>query len=380
MFEDIRPYNDAQASAALRRVAGHPALESISRFLYPSLDPSFLRETLSSITGVDDFQTRVMYDAVKSIIEKTTDGLTFGGLEHFIDNPSKRYLLLGNHRDIVLDSAFLQFILKDNHLPLSEIAVGDNLVGQSFVEDLMRSNRMVKVVRTGTPRELYMCSLSLSSYIRRRITGASLDSEEGREPDGGASIWVAHRQGRTKDGHDRTEQGLLKMLSLSSDAPFAEQFSQLCIMPVSISYEYEPCALRKALELWKKSLDGVYKKAPNEDLESIITGITQYKGKVHMEFCKPIEDSELQSITNPVANERFRVLAEIIDQRIVSSYRIFGTSVEAARMLDGEAVPGAFADYLEAELAKAPESCDREAVRKRMLETYAAPYLRKEKM
>jgi hypothetical protein len=260
MFEDIKPYNDAQAAAALKKASKHPLMKDISAFVYPDLDTSALKRILSDIQGVDDFQTKVMYPAVKAVINKTTGGLTYNGLEWFKQDLSRRFLLLSNHRDIVMDSAFVQFILKDNGLPLSEIAVGDNLIANSFIEYLMRSNRMVKVIRSSNPREVYTTSVVLSDYIRRRITGRSVDSPEGMSEDGGASIWLANRNGRTKDGYDLTEQGLLKMLDMSGSGDFVADFKQISILPVSISYELEPCAVRKAVELWKKNSRASIKK------------------------------------------------------------------------------------------------------------------------
>lgn len=377
MFEDIKPYNDAQASAALKKASKHPLLKDVSAFVYPDLDTSELKHILSDIRGVDDFQTKVMYPAVKAVINRTTGGLTYNGLDWFRQNPTKRFLLLSNHRDIVMDSAFVQFILKDNNLPLSEIAVGDNLIANSFIEYLMRSNRMVKVIRSSNPREVYTTSVVLSDYIRRRITGKSVDSPEGLAEDGGSSIWLASRNGRTKDGYDLTEQGLLKMLDMSGSGDFVENFKQISILPVSISYELEPCAIRKAVELWKKQKQGFYKKAPMEDIESIITGILQQKGRVHVEFCKPITDEELADAAQHSKNERLRRLAEIIDERIVSAYRIWPTNVNASKMLKGEKPDDLFENYLAAEMSAVPDECNREEVKELLLRIYSNPLDRK---
>jgi len=376
-FDDIRPYNDEQTMRAIRRAASHPFMDDVSRFLYPDIDTSLLRKTLGSIKGVDDFQTKVMYYAVKSIIEKTTSGLTFGGLEYVREHPNRRFLFLANHRDIVLDSAFLQFILKDNSLPLSEIAVGDNLIANSFVEDLMRSNRMVKVVRSGSPRELYAASTIFSQYLRRRILGLGLDVEDALSEDGGASIWLAHRQGRTKDGYDLTEQGLLKMLQLSGKGDFVEDFAELNILPLSISYEYEPCDARKAYELIKKYEQGYYVKAPMEDIESILAGIMQYKGKVHIEFCKPLTVLELEFAAKEQKNDRFRALADIIDSRIVNAYKLWDSNRDASEILLDRVVDDEFSGYIDKLVSSCPESVSPKKFRNQLLNIYAAPYDRK---
>lgn len=319
MYEDIRPYDDFQTSEALKRVASNPLVDKISEFLYPGSDAALLRELLSSINGVDDFQNRVMYNAIGSIIVKTSDGLTFGGLEYFKndDGSFNHYLLLSNHRDIVLDPAIIQYILKGNNLPLTEIAVGDNLISSPFVEDLMRSNRMIKVIRSGSVRELYAASKNLSEYMRMRLLQ-------------GSSIWIANRNGRTKNGYDETSQGILKMFSMSGPAGFVDNFSELHIMPVAISYEIEPCGLEKALETCIKEKYGEYHKAAGEDLKSILTGIIQKKGRIHIEFCKPLTIDEINDAASYGKNDNLRRLCEIIDDRILNGYRLWPTNLAAA--------------------------------------------------
>ncbi|MBQ0024496.1 MAG: 1-acyl-sn-glycerol-3-phosphate acyltransferase [Bacteroidales bacterium] len=369
MFDDIRPYNDAETSEALKRASNNPLMERISAFLFPGKDPDILRNTLNTITGVDDFQTRVMYPAVRSIISKTTKGLSYEGLEHF--KSGKCFLLLSNHRDIVLDPAFIQYILKDNRLRLTDIAIGDNLISDPFIEDLMRSNRMVKVVRSCNRREVYSTSKVLSDYIRTRI-----------HSDDPASVWIAHRNGRTKNGDDRTEQGLLKMLSMSGSEDFVENMEELCIMPVSISYEIESCAVEKAFETYVKNIAGSYVKRPGEDLKSIITGIIQNKGRVHISFCEPISHSELEYCSKFANNERFRALAQIVDDRILAGYRIWPSNIVASEILLGKEPSNiysvnSFSAYLEKQLRDLPMNVNRNEVRELLLAIYATPAIRK---
>lgn len=370
MYEDIRPYNDAETTAALKRASTNRLMDQISAFLFPGKDPDILRNTLNTIHGVDDFQTRVMYPAVRSILAKTTKGLTCEGLEWF--EGGRSYTMLSSHRDIVLDSAFIQYLFKDNNLPLSEIAVGDNLIYNGFVEDLMRSNRMIKVIRGAQPRELYRISQELSSYMRMRL--------HDEQP---ASIWISHRNGRTKDGNDRTEQGLLKMLSLSGDADFAANMKDLSIMPVAVSYEYESCGIKKAYELYVKQKLGTYSKRPGEDLESIVLGIMQQKGHVHVAFCRPISDEEISRCGALDKNERFRALAAIIDDRIHKAWRIWPTNIVAAEMLSGETptdphLTAQFEKYLKEELDTLPRNAAlRRTIRDILLHIYAAPILNK---
>ena len=372
MYENIRPYNDAEASAALKRASNNRLLEPISAFLFPGKDPDILRNTLNTIHGVDDFQSRVMFPAIRSILAKTSKGLSYQGLEWF--EGGRAYTMVSSHRDIVLDSAFIQYIFKDNNLPLSEIAVGDNLIYNQFVEDLMRSNRMIKVIRGGQPRDLYEVSRQLSSYIRMRVS----------DPDDPASVWISHRNGRTKDGNDATEQGLLKMLSISGESDFAANMASLHLMPVAISYEYETCGIKKAYETYIKQKSGVYIKRPGEDLESIVLGIIQQKGHIHVSFCEPVSDADLAACAALEKNERFRALARIIDGRIHQAWRIWPTNVVAAEMRKGEAPSDSrlrtqFEEYLKEELDTLPRNqALRRAIRDIFLRIYAEPVLRKE--
>lgn len=369
MFDDIRPYDDAETAAALKRASNNRLMEQISAFLFPGKDPDILRNTLNTIHSVDDFQTRVMYPAVKSIISKTTKGLSYEGLDYF--RGGSCYTMLSSHRDIVLDSAFIQYILKDNYLPLTEIAVGDNLIYNQFVEDLMRSNRMIKVARTTSPHEAYESSCKLSAYIRNRL-----------QDENPASVWISHRNGRTKDGFDQTEQGLLKMLSLSGEGDFVENMSGVRIMPVSISYEIEPCGIRKAYETYIKKVKGMYVKRPGEDLESIVYGIVQYKGRVHVAFCKPVTVEELSECSGLAKNERFRALARIIDDRILESWKIWPTNIAALELLEGrpasnKPVTEEFEKNLAEDLRTLPLSGSRKAIKEILIRIYATPAMRK---
>lgn len=391
MFDEIRPYNDEETKAATGRISSSEMIKPISEFLYPGRDVSVLREQLKSVKSVDDFQDKVMSQVIDSVVARTTDGLTFSGLEYFKEPSTgkiRHFLLLSNHRDIVLDSAFIQIIFFHNHLPLSEIAVGDNLMMNSFVEDIIRSNRMIKVIRSENPREVYLSSKVLSDYIRRRISALSTETDEpnGLHSDScGASVWIAHRNGRTKDGYDLTEQGVLKMLDMSGKSGFIENFEEMEIMPVSVSYEFEPCDLLKAEELWVRRDKGAYKKRENEDLVSIMQGIMQQKGRVHIEFCKPVTTEELTDAASHDKNERFRRLAEIVDERIVAAYRLWPNNFIASAMLTGKKSKEytaeeekRFVEHIDGELKNVPSEMKDivPALKEILLEIYAAPVRR----
>ncbi len=319
-FENIRPYNDSELAPAIERITKNSLMKDILTYLYPNGGGEQFENVLNSCESIDDFQTKVVYHIVKRVLNASSDGLTYDGIENVDLN--KKYLFISNHRDIVLDSAILQVILCDLKVQTTEIAVGDNLITSPFIEDLIRTNKMIKVIRSGTARDLYTASRTLSKYIRQRISS------------GANSIWIAQRNGRTKDGLDLTEQGLLKMLDMSGVGDFVKDFSELNILPVSISYEYEPCDIYKAIELYRLKKEGRYVKAKNEDLNSILTGMKQYKGKIHVSFSKPIELSEIELSDQLDKNEKYKNLASIIDDKINSSYKLWKNSYIASDTLN----------------------------------------------
>ena len=256
-FESICPYTDEEAVKALNEVARHPAIPFISKSLFPDQPAGFLANAIKGVHSIDEFQQVVMSKAVEWCLNTTVHNFSYDGISH-IKNKEGKFLMMSNHRDIILDPALTQYILFSNGVPMSEICVGDNLLSSKTIEKLLRSNRMIKVIRGVSARELYLSSQLLSRYIRQTITS------------GKSSVWIAQRQGRTKDGIDMTEQGLLKMFDMSGTGTFQENFNELNIIPLSISYEYEPCDIRKARELLI-SRSQKYVKGPREDLHSIIT-------------------------------------------------------------------------------------------------------------
>lgn len=311
IYWEIRPYVGNEEREALSRIAAHPIIDPISNFLFPGEGSERFRELISSLSGVDEFQSKVMLNAIQTIIKRSTSGLTYSGIDQLRDDKPRLYI--SNHRDIMLDSAIVQVILFLNNFQTSEMAVGDNLITDSFTEDVARSNKMIKVVRSGTPKELYKSSSLLSQYIREAITS------------GRSSVWIAQRNGRTKNGIDTTEQGLLKMFDMSGSSNFVKDFNELRITPISISYEYEPCDILKAKELYI-SKRKKYEKSPGEDLNSILTGLLQNKGGVHVHFCDPISLEELEGCSKNEKNEKFKRLAEMIDSKIRSTFKLWGNN------------------------------------------------------
>lgn len=247
----------------------------------------------------------------------------------------KSYLFVSNHRDITLDAAMLNMLLIRHNLPACEISFGDNLIANPLIADLTRINRMFPIARGGSRREFYEASMHVSQYIRYAL------NEKHR------SVWIAQRNGRTKDGNDHTEPGLIKMLTMAGPSDFMSSIDELNIVPIAVSYEFEPCAKRKVLELQTTLRDGHYQKAPNEDVESVLEGLLQPKGDVHFCFCKPISHEEIASCmtatgtsdipenktTSGIKNAPYLALAELLDHRIHEGYKLHSTNLEAYNVL-----------------------------------------------
>ncbi len=319
-FDDIRPYNDSEVHPALERIVANPLFSNVAQYLFPGQDENMFKQLLLSCNSKEDFQVKVMSQIVAKILQGTAKELTFSGLEHF--KGGKKHLIVSNHRDIVLDSAIIQLILHQHGVETTEIAVGDNLITSSFIEDITRSNKMIKVIRSSNPREVYTTSKVLSEYIRYNVANQK------------SSVWIAQRNGRTKDGIDVTEQGLLKMFDMSGSGDFVKDFAELSILPTSISYEFEPCDVQKAVEMYV-SRRQKYVKAEGEDLKSILTGIMQPKGNIHIAFNEPVSLEEIKEASQLDKNEKFKAICTAMDRRIVAEYKLWGNNFIAYDMLNG---------------------------------------------
>lgn len=372
-FASISPYTDEEAVAALSKVAGHPLLAGASQYFFPEKDPGYLSELIKEVCSIDDFQVMVMSKVITAILEKTARNFSYDGISNIL-NSNGRFLALSNHRDIILDPAITQIVLFQNGIPLTEIAVGDNLITNPFIEYLIRSNRMIKVVRGISARELYLSSQMLSEYIRLSITS------------GKSSIWLAEKQGRAKNGIDSTEQGLLKMLDMSGTGDFKSNFMELNIIPLSISYEYEPCDVLKARELLI-SRTQKYVKADGEDLNSILTGIKQYKGDVHLNIGTPLTEEEIERASLCDKNDRYQLIRHAVDVRVIEGYKLYKTNYIAYDILNGGGRfsnmysaedAAAFTAYMEKQLSTVEPELDRVELRKIFLGIYANPIVSKD--
>ena len=371
-FESISPYTDAEAAEALSKLAEFPLLSHVSQQFFPEESPEFLKNILKQIKTIDEFQVLVMQKFVRWVIEHTARNFSYDGISNI--DPQKKFLALSNHRDIILDPAITQLVLYRNGIPMTEIAVGDNLITNQTIEWLIRSNRMIKVVRGISARELYLSSQLLSKYIRLNIT-------EQR-----SSIWLAQRQGRTKNGYDITEQGLLKMLDMSGKADFKTNFEELNIIPMSISYEIEPCDVLKAREL-VISRKRKYVKAEGEDFKSIVTGIMQQKGDIHLNIGKPLTSEEIEQASLCDKNDRYQLIRHAVDLRVIEGYKLFKNnyiaydianhSFKYSHMYE-KADLEQFVTYMEHQLDTVEPEVNREDLRRIFIDIYANPVVPKE--
>ena len=374
-LENIQPYNDEEAVAALQKLACHPALPAISRYIFPEFPVSTLKEMLLNIKGVDDFQYSVVSKAVSIVVGRSSSGFTYEGVEN-LRKISGRFLAISNHRDIVLDPALTQWMLMLNNIPFTEICVGSNLLSNGVVEALLRSNRMITVIRGISAREVYLSSQILSKFIRSEICS------------GKSSVWIAQREGRTKNGLDVTEQGLLKMFDMSGTGDFLKDFKELNIVPMSISYEYEPCDILKAREVLISRTEK-YVKTPNEDLHSILLGIKQFKGHIHLNIGAPLTREEITEASLCDKNDRYQHIRHAVDRRVIAGYRLWKTNYIACDLLDGNDAHSdhytpedrkLFIEYIEGQLQKVEPSLDKADLREILLGIYGNPVKGKENL
>ena len=369
LFEDIRPYTDEEIPAAMNRIAGSTSFPLLASYVFPDRNIDDVRREVRSYKTIHDFQMGMMYWANRKIIKDSTASFACGGIENIGALTQNAHLYVSNHRDIMLDAALFQNVLVDNGHDTTEITFGANLMQGQIVIDIGKSNKMFKVARPGgSVREFYRSSLLLSEYMRHVITEKQ------------HSVWIAQRNGRTKDGKDRTDQGIIKMLCMSHSDDKVMAIADLNIVPVSVSYEWEPCDILKTVELYERQF-GPYIKKPGEDLNSILTGITQYKGNVHFEVCKPLSLDELNEFSDLTSVEFHKAVANLLDQRICSSYHLYPNNYIAHDILYGNRKYSAMYSSEERDafvhrmnkLQKYEDECDMDKLYEIFLGIYANP-------
>lgn len=309
IFDDIRPYNAEEFPAAMQRIAHDPSFPILAAYVYPDKPLDEVRRRIAGYRTVKEFQKETMSMVNRRVIDNSITQFSCDGLENL--SPERHYLYVSNHRDIMLDSSLLQYFLVSNGFDTTEITFGANLMMNQLVVDIGKCNKMFKVERPGgSIKEFYRCSRHLSEYIRHVITQK------------GQSVWIAQRNGRTKDGNDATDQGIIKMFCMSCPEDKIKAVDQLHIVPVSISYEWESCDILKTLELYESQF-AKYTKKPGEDLNSILTGLVQPKGQVHIELCRPLSHEELARFEELTSNEYHKAVARLVDSRINAAYRLY---------------------------------------------------------
>ena len=308
-FDDIRPYYEEEIPDAMVRIADSSSFPLLASYVCPDEPLETVRQRIASYKTVRDFQTETMRMVNERVIAQSITEFTCNGTDRL--DPNESYLYVSNHRDIMLDSSLLQYHLVMQGFDTTEITFGANLMMNQLVIDIGKCNKMFKVERPGgSIKEFYRASLHLSEYIRHTI----------REKH--QSVWIAQRNGRTKDGVDATDQGIVKMFCMSEQSDKIKALADLHIVPVSISYEWESCDILKALELYQSQFSK-YTKKPGEDLNSILTGLLQPKGRVHIELCEPITEDELSYYDDLTSNEYHKAVAQLIDSRINPAYKLY---------------------------------------------------------
>ena len=321
-FDAIRPYSDTEINDGILKLIDHPMMKALMNFCFPGVDDEIWKEQLKKTHSIRDFQCNFIYYGVKQVLEKSSEGLTTSGFEKLDNNTS--YLYVSNHRDIVLDTTLLNASLFEHGQLMTSSAIGDNLVKKPFLRILAKLNRNFLVQRGLTPRDMLCSSKLLAEYM------AHLLLHENR------SVWIAQREGRTKDGNDVTNPGVLKMIGMGSDEPnLMDYFKKIKVVPVSISYEYDPTDALKMPQLMAESNNEIYIKEKNEDFMTLLSGIIGQKKKIHIHIGDVLE-TEIDDIKEnfDTSNKQIQALAQVIDDSILSNYKLWPTNYIAYDILN----------------------------------------------
>lgn len=372
-FIDICPIQDRDFHNEMSMLVNEPMFRHIVKMIAPDLGFTKVKMLLLSLNSKQEFQEKVMKPVVDGMLKKTSLGLTSSGLENLVKDVPNTFVT--NHRDIVLDSAQLSFLMLENGMDSCEIAIGNNLLIYNWITRLVRLNKCFVVKRNLGRLQTMTAAIQLSRYIHFVLTQKK------------GSVWIAQREGRCKDGNDRTQESLLKMLTYGNrDVPFVESLKELNIAPIAISYEYDPNDRLKAREYLLKSKNPNYKKTQEDDLESMKIGIMENKGHIHYAFT-PCINERLDKI--PADLDRLLLVQRIcgiIDHAIHANYKIFKTNYIAHDLLfDNKDFAEhytaqeekEFRDYLNAQLDRIDDipvnASDRNYMLKYMLQMYSNP-------
>mgnify|MGYP002626529152 CR=1 FL=1 len=368
-FEEIRCFYDEDVPEKLWPLVDQPAIEKFVKALMPNLDMDQFRAQIKSMHTIREFQSKVVAQFVLALAKKTTDSLELRGVENI--QPGRAATYITNHRDIVLDSAFLNTMLNQHGLTTAEIAIGDNLFAYDWIKDLVRLNKSFIVLRSVPVRQMLEVSKRLSSYIHYTIN-------EKKNP-----IWIAQREGRSKDSSDETQASVVKMLAMGgSSRDIIQNIRQLNVQPVALSYEYDPCDYLKAQEFQQKRDQAGFKKSRQDDLDNMRIGIFGYKGRVVYRPAAPI-NTWIDKLADIPKTEFYKALGERMDKEIHRNYHLYPCNYIALDELNGstqyashytDADRQRFDSYLQGQMAKIklPEK-DEPFLRERMLTMYANP-------
>ena len=369
IYDDIRPFDPEELPAAFERLLSDAQFQQVLGYLYPGVPLEAVKTKMMACKTNLEFQLAFCYGFLKDLMAKASKGFDMN--VEAVD-VTKRYTFVSNHRDIVLDSALLDVLLYDAGFNTTcEIAIGDNLLSLPWVKDLVRLNKSFIVQRSLSPREFLMASKKMAEYMHY-VVGEKNDN-----------IWIAQREGRAKDSNDRTQPSILKMMAMGGEGSPVDRLRQLHIVPLAISYEYDPCDFLKAAEFQLRRDVPGWKKTALDDVNSMRTGIMGYKGEVHY-HCAPCIDGFLDNLSPDIPKTKvFDVIAEHIDREIFRNYRLYPSNYIALDMLEGnEAHAGrytaddkaVFEKYLQGQIARIDiPNKDEAFLRERMLTMYANP-------
>ena len=368
-FDAIRAYENRDLGATIKTLFADEAFRSVLQSLFPNQSLPLLEKQLSSYTSILEFQKNFIHGLVTQLIQKTGNGLTLD--ISALTNKGLPYTYISNHRDIILDSALLDILLIDAEFPQTvEIAIGDNLLVYPWIKHLVRLNKAFIVQRSLSLREMLVASKLMSRYMHFVIT-------QKKNP-----IWIAQREGRAKDGNDRTQEAVLKMIAMGGEGTATERLMAMHIVPLSISYEFDPCDFLKAKEFQMKRDNPAYKKTRADDLVNMQTGLFGYKGRVHY-ACAPCIDDWIATREGLSNAEFFAATARRLDEEIYRNYRLYPNNFVALDLLNNrkdyishysEEDKVQFEQYLRQQIDKIDlPNKDEAFLRERLLEMYANP-------
>lgn len=320
-FSDIAPYDDSIFKEKMASLVVDPGFLHAVNYTMPKEDVPVLLDEMKQMDNKYDFQHQIMFPFLEMLAKTTTAGISLGGVKYY--NPGMNYTFITNHRDIVLDASFLGLALLRRDLPTPEVAIGNNLLVFDWINDLVRLNKSFIVKRNTGLREGLMAAKKLSAYIHHAI----LEKQE--------SVWIAQREGRAKDSSDHTQESLVKMLAIAGEGSFMEKIKEINLMPVSISYEFDPNDYLKAREFLLRRRNPDFKKSQRDDLFSMETGLLQFKGRVHFQMTPRINNKLDEIGEFADINTSAKYVGWVIDQAIHRSYEIFPVNYIAYDMLHG---------------------------------------------